>query len=490
MRLVLKCDRIFRTIFLLLAVGCLAGCALLNEGAVNYRKAKPPSAGQGGPAPTRLELVEKNIGPSDRNQLISRSTNDSLEVTLQSAFIKDFVEFPALLTKGEFVPRGEVAIIVNVFELGKGKDLGYAPGDFTKGRLVYFNDDVRKGQFLNFANLPVYGPASYSGKKLGIEITIMELDAESKALKALLNSLAGLGKVAYPQASPMLEVLNRLGGAMLGGSHDDRIFKYYMTLEPGDSYRGMREPVLAEGDYVFLRKEDRNAAEDWDGLEYDDAAKRLRVKSAAQSAQTDNSRYGKRLSLAQSQDGFYRGDSYLVFSINRNKPVTDYNPQEDSSYEVFRAKYEQAQSEGRFKDIEAAAKEFAQTVASGRTYENLRTVFFQAASIPMSLTDARNSAFSQFMLNVFRAARCLKQDTDEKKAEWAGGCLSQADLERLCLTIQNHVPKLADKEAVTPEAFKDATDKTGILKALNSIPSISVANDTASTTAQQDSGTK
>lgn len=490
MRLALKCESLFRCIFLLLAVGCLAGCAILNEGAVNYRKARVPPAGQGGAVPTHLELVEKNIGPSDRNQLISRVANDSLEVSLQSAFIKDFVEFPALLTKGEFVPRGEVAIIVNVFEMGKDKDIGYAPGDFTKGRLVFFSDDVRKGQFLNFSNLPVYGPASYTGKKLGIEITIMELDAESKALKSLLNSLAGLGKAAYPQASPMLEVLNKLGGAMLGGSHDDRIFKYYMVLEPGDGYKGKREPVLAEGDYVFLRKEDRNAAEDWDGLEYDDVAKRLRVKSAALSGHADNSRIGKRLSLAQSQDGFYRGDSYLVFSINRNKPITDYSPQEGGSFETFRAKYEQAQSAGRFADIAAAANEFAQAVESGRTYENLRTVFFQAASLPMNLTDARHSAFSQFMLNVFRAARCQKQTKDGKKTEFGAGCLSQADLERLCLTVQNHVPKLADKEAVTPTAFTAATDKTGILNALMSIPSISVATDTASTTAQQGTGTK
>lgn len=470
MRLIPTYKQVLCVVFAFCFSGVMAGCAILNEGAVDYRKSKTVPAAQGGKVLSILELEEKNVYPSDPSSVIDYTKKDSVAVFLQSAFIKEFVEFPALLTKGEIHSRGEIAVIVYVFELGEGKDFTYSPGDFQKGRLVYFNDDVRKGQFLNFNYLPIYGPQEYTGKSLGIEITVMELDAESTALKSLLGTLAGMGKVAYPPSSALLDVMNKLGGALLSGSHDDRIFKYYMTLNPAGGNVNVKYPILSEGHYVFLRKEDRRSASDWGGLAFNQDSGRLVVGGTQAAPSGKSSRLEKQLSLAQSQDGDYRGDSYLVFQVRRNMPLNSYDLQAHNSYEEFRKKYEAAQTAGKIGDIQNAVQAFAQETVSRKTFEGLRAAFLNAVYLPAQFANVRESQFSQFILNTRRAAKCLESATAGQAPVIASGCVSSEDMEKLCLIVQNFIPAMDKKQVVTVESFKKAGKEADILGALKTIP--------------------
>jgi hypothetical protein len=449
----------------------LSGCAIINEGSVDYRKTKIAPVSSKSAVPRVIGLEEKNVYPSDALTVIDHTKGDTVSVFLQTGFIKDFVEFPALISKGEFIPRGEMAIIVNVFELGEGKDFSYAPGDFQKGRVIFFSDDVRKGQFLNFNYLPIYGPKPYTGKTLGIEITIMELDSESKALKSLLGVLAGVGAIAYPASSPVLALLNKLGGAMLSGSHDDRLFKYYMTLNPAGGNQAVKYPILAEGHYVFLRKEDRRAPEDWKYLALNQDDGTLVVQSRRTPRAEHGAEWEKRLEAAQAQDGKYREETYLVFQVRRNMPVNDYDLQVHNGYEDFRTKFEAAQTAGKMGEIERVVKEFATGATSAKVYERLRAAFLMAVHMPAEQQAARNAAFEQLVLNINRAAGCLRTaQAASKEVVLTTGCLNEQDLEKLCLVMQNYVPDMENKKKIEKGNFLATGMEQEVVNALKQIP--------------------
>lgn len=284
----------------LLCCAALSGCANLNEGAINYRRVhltpkRPPLE-----ASTGLALVQKYQRSAPDDGRIAKG--DSISVHLSQAFIKDFYEMAAFWRfESEAELRGEIAVVVSAFELAEGKDLDFSPSAAESGRVVYYNDDVRKGQFLNFSYLPVYGPITYNGRPLVFQFYIIELDTGNEQLKPLLSSLAALGKTAYPPASPILSLLDTLGKAVLSGNKSDVIFRYSMVLHPDRGYVRAAYPVLEAGHYVFVRKEDRQAEEEWGPLTFDEQEGRLR--------------------LAKGQS--FRGDTYLVLDIQKGFDATN-----------------------------------------------------------------------------------------------------------------------------------------------------------------------
>lgn len=169
--------------------------------------------------------------------------------------------------------RGEIAIIVNAGERNDGvTGLTFNPADIQRnGRIVYYNEDIREsGQLINALNIPVYGPKTYEGGSFFMDWAILELDNdESAQSRQLLQELAKIGSAAYAPGTPVLNLLNTLGGAMLGANGDDVELRYQVEFDP--PYSGLTKKgsttarkrlthhaPLREGYYVIVREENRN----------------------------------------------------------------------------------------------------------------------------------------------------------------------------------------------------------------------------------------
>lgn len=151
--------------------------------------------------------------------------------------------------------NAEVVVIANVCEQGvAGCSLRYGPESDKVGRVIFYSNGVKAKQYLNFSYLPVYGPIKYQGGPLMVQVSILELDNSSEQQKKLLNTLAEVGKKAYPPASPALSVLDNVGTSLMAGSSDDVVFRYTMSLVPGSSKLNYHSPIIAEGNYAFIRK--------------------------------------------------------------------------------------------------------------------------------------------------------------------------------------------------------------------------------------------
>ncbi|UZE20082.1 hypothetical protein LOY70_10955 [Pseudomonas sp. B21-054] len=173
--------------------------------------------------------------------------------------------------------RGEIAILANVAERTTTTGLTFNPADIQRnGRVVYYNEDVREsGQLINALNIPLYGPKTYEGGTFFMDVAIMELDNdENEQGRHLLQELAKVGSAAYAPGTPVLNVLNTLGGALLGANGDDVELRYQMEFDP--TYTGKTlassQTVLAprtsraplqEGYYAIIRMERRDELPDF-----------------------------------------------------------------------------------------------------------------------------------------------------------------------------------------------------------------------------------
>jgi hypothetical protein len=259
---------------------------------------------------SRQLLMLKNLATGDPNMRVVK--NDTISVTLQQAFIKNFTE---IFGRNPLSPRdntqGEIAIVAKVFELSRDTDL-----DFRQigGRLVYYSNDVRRDQFVNAWNLPIYGPKTYSGAPLVLSFHILELDSSKTQIQGLLATLANAGRGPLAQASPVLNLMEQLGNAILSQTEatDDVEFTYYMALNPITSIQGnvTRAPLEA-GTYVLIREDDRQNRTPWDQICYNQNTGRLECNGSE-----------------------YRENSYLVIQIGKvDKGVTIDLSQ--TSYEEF-----------------------------------------------------------------------------------------------------------------------------------------------------------
>lgn len=176
--------------------------------------------------------------------------------------------------------RGEVAILANAGERTTTTGLTFNPSDIQRnGRVVYYNEDVREsGQLINALNIPLYGPKTYDGGTFFMDLAIMELDNdENEQGRQLLQELAKIGSAAYAPGTPVLNLLNSLGGALLGANGDDVELRYQMEFDPiytGKSLapdqpavatRTSRAP-LQEGYYAVIRMERRDRLPDFSSI--------------------------------------------------------------------------------------------------------------------------------------------------------------------------------------------------------------------------------
>jgi hypothetical protein len=208
------------------------------------------------------------------------STGETISVHLMQAFNgiafewKNMSEFFG--NKGS---NAEMVIIANVCEQGKsGCSLAFGPKSDKKGRVVFYSNGVKAKQYLNFSFLPVYGPIEYEGGPLIIQISIIELDDPSDQQKNMLKTIAATGGQAYPPASDVLSVLDSIGSAILANSSDDTLFRYTMTLVPDSNSENYQSPIIAEGNYAFIRKNTTKGdleKEIYDELLFDNLSGRL-----------------------------------------------------------------------------------------------------------------------------------------------------------------------------------------------------------------------
>ena len=372
---------------LALCVSALAAsCAISDEGAVSYRKAvssetllKAPNSGD---PRMPLELVRQDLAKPSA----AIRNGESITIRLRHAYISDCSAIPinpnrVLSNWAVFRPNCEEAVLVNAFEMTKGKPFPVGPAARDKARVIFFSTDVEganrvlhyTGQDLNFDNMPIYGPITYNGGPLALDLYLIEIDAESPQIKALLGTIANLGSVVYPPASPALGVLNTVGGALLDGEQDDTDFRFSVVF---DSYPDAlldsssaaaindgSQPVsfapghawLEEGNYVIVRQENRQDKTPWSELVFDD----------------NTGKIYKKVSDSQSSSGEeYRENTYLVVQILKDLPAKDID-QQQVLFSDFRSELKEG-AEGEAQKITAAANALATNLTHTSNFDDAR----------------------------------------------------------------------------------------------------------------------
>jgi hypothetical protein len=242
--------------------------------------------------------------------------NDSLSIHLRTAYIKHFSEWPSywrMTTRTGVTYNGEIAIVANAFEMATGKELDFK--NMEAGRLVFFSDDVQKGQPLNLNNIPIYGPITYNGAPVAFRISIFELDIVSEQAKAIIGLIAKAGSVAYPPASPILGMLNGLGNGLVSGEQNDTEFRYTMVLDPRGGSEDLNHFVLEVGNYVFIRMEKRTKEVPWDKLALDENKGIV---------------YWKNETIENGKKKPYTENTYLIVEINKDTSSINIDLSEDS----------------------------------------------------------------------------------------------------------------------------------------------------------------
>ncbi|NVJ93234.1 MAG: hypothetical protein HWE34_16335 [Methylocystaceae bacterium] len=187
------------------------------------------------------------------------------------------------------------------------EDFKHQDTDMLEGRLVYYSSDVQEQQMLNFHNMPIYGPTTYNGAPLGLQLAVFELDDTPEELKSVLNFAAKKGAQSFAPASPVLQLLNGLGKSFLNGNQNDTEFKYSMVLAHDGGYLDTLHPVIEAGYYVFIREENRQLStqhkQKWNDFHLN----------------TDTCQ------LESDQNTPYIDNTYLVVSINKGQSALKIN---------------------------------------------------------------------------------------------------------------------------------------------------------------------
>jgi hypothetical protein len=205
---------------------------------------------------------------------------------------------PDFLTDSGGDTVGEIVVVANAFEESKTKELSFE--NMREGRVVFYSDNVHKGQFLNFNNMPIYGPIKYNGAPFAFRVAIFELDVVSEQAKEMISTIAQAGAMAYPPAAPILNILNGVGDTFLNQDQTDTEFRYTMILDPKSGSSTVNNFGLEVGNYVLIRTEERDESIDWTNIVLDENSGQVY-------------KYDDKGSLS-----LYKDNSYLVVEINKN----------------------------------------------------------------------------------------------------------------------------------------------------------------------------
>jgi hypothetical protein len=226
-----------------------------DKGSVDFTLTDPKTTITGTVTATLDARASKNVCEKlSAPQRPAVREGDIITVNLQQAYIDKVAPSVASRVLGR--DSVAAAIVAHVAELDANSDFDFSRGGLTRGRVVYYSPDVKSGQFLNLSRLPIYGPTEYKGKPLVVELYIVQLNvSDQKEIGSLLNSLAGLGSISYPPASPVLKVLEEVGSALLKKTDvADTQMRYSMTLAPnGSGISMLKDAGLEYANYVVSR---------------------------------------------------------------------------------------------------------------------------------------------------------------------------------------------------------------------------------------------
>ncbi|WP_432454910.1 hypothetical protein ACRRS0_05485 [Agarivorans sp. QJM3NY_29] len=299
---------ILKLIKLCLLAALMSGCAISNEGATDYRYYNPTDNTAG-----------KYIKPKDvKNSQLA--IGDGLVVSIKQMYIQEFTEWrsPLSVLRGE-PTNGEIAIVVNAFEQGT-ESLNFGSKGLENARVVFFSDDVREGQTLNFSNLStIYGPLKYNGNNFVIDLYIVEFDKPGEQLKQLIKNLSELGSTFYPPASPLSGALSQLAGSLVTDQQEDRVFHYTYELKPVGGDPNLETSILLTGNYAFIREDDRHNITNWAELSINPKNGRI-VYKTIEKKDADN----KIISIdcndpskESPAECFYTDNTYIVIEVNK-----------------------------------------------------------------------------------------------------------------------------------------------------------------------------
>ena len=202
---------------------------------------------------------EKNLG------LAIVKKDDSVAVALKHIVLGTDLhvpfQIPDLLSN-----RIQVAVVANAFEMcGAATCDGgfdFRPNADQDGRVVYFSNDVKKDQrSLSFGAMPMFGPFQYQGNPVGFSLHVVKLANDQSAnISPLLTTLADYGKQSGAALTPEVgALLNSIGTNLLKG-FDVRLLRYDTLLYSAgvSDDRSLGIPKFRYGDYIVVRKEDRD----------------------------------------------------------------------------------------------------------------------------------------------------------------------------------------------------------------------------------------
>ncbi|MFT4174410.1 MAG: hypothetical protein QM639_17730 [Rhodocyclaceae bacterium] len=180
------------------------------------------------------------------------------------------------------ITRLQLALVVRSTEITEqgGSGLGdwYGPDSANAGRVVYYSDDVRRGQFLNFGQIVIAGPVQYGGGPVMISLFAIEVDSkdDNQKINALFGTLAALGKRVTTPLSPVFGVLETLGSSLIAGNRDDLMMRYdTMARSTMAARTELSALFLRYGDYVIVRDESRDQPTDAGSLYYKPSTRTL-----------------------------------------------------------------------------------------------------------------------------------------------------------------------------------------------------------------------
>lgn len=162
----------------------------------------------------------------------------------------------------------EIVVAVNAFDYGS-PDGGFRfdGGSRENAKVIFYSEDVEEGQFLNLDNLPIVGPVAYSGAGFGLQLYMLEIDAEDEQQKALLKSLAGVGVAAAGLTGPGAGILNTLTTALVdNGNADDRMFDYAVGFDTGMENANVDHVPFEANLFAFVVDHNRDRSIPWHRL--------------------------------------------------------------------------------------------------------------------------------------------------------------------------------------------------------------------------------
>ncbi len=286
-------------------------------------------------------------------------------IEIEQAVIGDNILEGKVLGR-QFGKTAEIAVLANVFEfaseagdaaakrfLESGEFAGKAddPSD-VELKLVYFGDDVQRHQAMNFSNIPLRARTAYGGGSIGIQLVVMEVDAQAGPVSSLLKTLARFGQQALPGPGEAKDILFDLGESLLSGSQDDKLLEYRFVLSAGGEDTRAMQATFAPGRYVIRRMQKRDVDMGWGALRLDHNTGRLYRKSAASGA-----------------DGAYqevRDDLYMVLNVRRYPDGTKPEFYVQKEWSTFRDAL-QAASDAKAAPLDKVTERLVGVLEDGRS---------------------------------------------------------------------------------------------------------------------------